>query len=868
MAVYEDIINWSTSKPMFVRDAIRRMLNNQTISSQDFEEIKNLLKKENGFDGIHIIPVPVSVSDIPTITHDNKQIRLNQICSPHNIAALFDNTPLEFSINGLTIVYGKNGSGKSSYSKILKKLCWSRDKNVLLKKNVYTGDKSVQSVKIKFKEGPNDQEFIWNEGQKTDKRLNSIFVFDTKCANIYLNSENPSEYKPVGIDVLERLVKLFGALSVSFDNDLSQLRQAKPQLPDRYKTTNIFNWYQGVESLEKHIIEEKLVFSEQQKEDKKNLESSLKDSNLSETNKNLRHKKERYSKLRDRLKDIELLFNDEGIKVVDDLQKDYAIKRQASLLAQKSYETDTEFSIGGQAWRALWNAARQYAIQEVHTCFPVTSNDNGTFCPLCHQPLSIQAQDRLKKFDLYIQDRTSVDFEQSKKKLDAKRNEYIAIPIKLIEDDLRNEIIEDNPILKDKIDEYESQISKAKNCLIDYLNYTSDKILSLPSLSFTTMLTMEIDKIDRKIKTNEEILNDRSKIEKDFLELEAINYLVNVKSDILHYIDEYIIKQKINACKNSINTRGVSSKIGEILESNAISTQHGIFIQYLTRLNPNIAAKMELRKTKTAAGVTYQKCGFNSISEDIVEILSEGEQKIVAIANFLSECTVDNAKNTIVFDDPINSLDIDYRESIADIIVELSGDRQIIVMTHDLYFLRLLKDIYKNKYSNDCCVTCLNSINDNSGIVSDEIPYLAKNVQERIDTITKGLDKIKSLNISQIDQKRILLNDLKDKMRQLLERTVEDILINKTITRFSKNINFKKGNLANIIVVEKNDVDYLLSLYGKYSEVIHDGSIETVPNLIEEGDIQNDIYQYKQWKDGFVQRAKDWKNDNGYNVSA
>lgn len=187
-------------------------------------------------------------------------------------------------------------------------------------------------------------------------------------------------------------------------------------------------------------------------------------------------------------------------------------------------------------------------------------------------------------------------------------------------------------------------------------------------------------------------------------------------------------------------------------------------------------------------------------------------------------------------------------------------------MTHDLYFLRLLKDIYKNIYSKDCYVTCINAVNGNSGVVSDEIPFLAKNVQERINSITSGLDKIKGMDISQIDEKRVILNDLKDKMRQLIERTVEDILVNKTISRFSKNINFKKGNLANIIVVCKTDVDYLLSLYAKYSEIIHDGSIETIPNLISEKDIQKDISEYKLWKDKFLQNVKDWKNINGYNV--
>ena len=134
MAVYYDIINWSNGKSLFVRDAIRRLLHSQTLTRQDVEEIKDLLKKECGFDNITAIPVPANDTDIPSIYNQENQIRLQQILSPHNIAALYDKTPLVFSPNGLSVVYGKNGSGKSSYSKILKKLCWSRDKDIILKK--------------------------------------------------------------------------------------------------------------------------------------------------------------------------------------------------------------------------------------------------------------------------------------------------------------------------------------------------------------------------------------------------------------------------------------------------------------------------------------------------------------------------------------------------------------------------------------------------------------------------------------------------------------------------------------------------------------------------------------------------------------
>lgn len=869
MAIYDEIINWAANKPMFLRDAIRRLLNSQVLSDQDVEELKELLKKENGFEDITISPSPVSAANIPSNISTSDSVKLKGIESPHNITALSDRIPLEFSTEGLSIVYGKNGSGKSSYSRILKKFCWSRDKNTILKKNAYSGDTTPQSVKIKFLIGSNEEEFNWNEGKDTDQRLNSIFVFDSKCADIYLNRENPAEYKPVGIDVLERLIKIFGDLSQSIDNEILPLNKPKPTLPSKYINTNINNWYQAIENIQRNIIDSKLNISEQQKEEKNILEKSLNDSNIAETNRNLKHKRERYQRLQSQLDNIEKLFLSEKIKTLFSLKKDYAIKEQANMLARSSYETDVEFSIGGLAWKSLWNAAREYATSELHNSHPIATTDKGCFCVLCHQTLTDAAKERLQKFELYIQDKTSLELVQSKNQLDEEKKYYTDIPAIIISDEIKQELIEDtSSSIKETIEKYEAQLLEAKNNVIKYINGEISDIGQLSFTSLSEIISKEIDKIDSRINANKEIEKNREEIEKKFLELDALNYLTNVKNDILLYYDECVIKRKYYACKNALNTRSISSKIGELLESNAIASQHTLFIQILNRLNPSLGAKIGLRKTRTSAGVTYQKCGFNSISEEITEILSEGEQKMVSIANFLSDCLLDNCKNTIVLDDPINSLDVDYRESVAKLIVELSEDRQIIVMTHDLYFLRLLKDIYKDKYSNDCYVTCLNSIADNSGIVSDEIPFLAKNVQERIDTITKGLDDIRKIDISKIDQKRVLLNDLKGKMRQLLERTVEDILINKTITRFSKNINFKKGNLASIIVVEKNDIDYLLSLYGKYSEVIHDGSIETVPNMINESDIQNDIRQYRQWKDGFVQKVKDWKNANGYNVGA
>ena len=67
-------------------------------------------------------------------------------------------------------------------------------------------------------------------------------------------------------------------------------------------------------------------------------------------------------------------------------------------------------------------------------------------------------------------------------------------------------------------------------------------------------------------------------------------------------------------------------------------------------------------------------------------ILSEGEQRAIAIASFLAEVSLEPSKSGIVFDDPVNSLDHVRRERIANRLALEAKSRQVIVFTHDLAF--------------------------------------------------------------------------------------------------------------------------------------------------------------------------------------
>jgi energy-coupling factor transporter ATP-binding protein EcfA2 len=868
MSIYKDIIHWTADKPLFIQDAIRRLLSIDNLTDSDISELVLILKKEIGFRGISNEAVAPSESDISAAVIPSTQYaRLTSIRNPININALFDKAKIEFSQNGLTVVYGGNGSGKSSYSRILKKICWSRQRAIDLKPNVYENSSDEQEVELMYDLDGESKSYSWKPEALSSIDLNSIFVFDSKCADVYLNSENPTEYKPVGTDILERLIEACRKVEDTIDSEINQLTIGKPELErSKFKDAEWLKWYDGIEKIKKEEVESQILFSDKEMSRKTELQTLLKSADPVAENKLLSQKSARYKTVLSSIKAIEQFCTQENLNKHKVIKDNFVKKHNAFKLAKEVQKgNDPLEGVGSDTWKAMWLAAREFATKEVHPTIKEFPGDKSSqTCVLCQQELNSDAKKRLERFDAFIKDKTSTEFSTAKQVL----NEIIQLieSQQITRTDTFDEIEVEITTFKSHLETFEKNLLETKSHQLDFLRNKKEELaISTLGNDLSKLISDRIEFINKKILKNNGLLENRSTYSKELLELEALQFLNSKKDDLLKYIDEYNLKEWLNKCKSKTKTTVISKKIGSVLESDSIALQHEEFKSHLTELNPKLAGKILIKKTKTANGATYQKCGFAEVKHSIPSILSEGEQKVVALANFLSECTIDNAKNTIVFDDPVTSLDQDYREAIAAKTVTLSSDRQVIVFTHDLYFVRLLMDLHKAKFNTVCALVGLKQYNGVSGIVSDEIPYLARNVQARVDTITISLNEIRATDISDTDKVERLLDSTRQRMRKLLEKSIEDILINRTIQRFSKNISAKRGSLASLIVVEKSDTDFLLSMFGKYSVTEHDGSIETLPLQPDESTIRQDLTDFKTWKDRFVQRVKNYKNTNNYN---
>jgi energy-coupling factor transporter ATP-binding protein EcfA2 len=856
MSIYQEILSWSQSKQLFIQDALRRIVTSTTLTQNDIAELVQLVKKECGDTTVTLNAVPLNNTHIPTVTRINGSYpKLISLSNPKNICALHDEGSLQFSDFGLTVVYGNNGSGKSSYSRILRKLCWSRNPSVVLKKNVFNPSTNQQEVNFVVENNGSNANFTWTENSPSNPVLNSIFVFDNSCGDIYINNENPTEYKPVGIDVLEKLIGTFQSISQALSASIaSHTTQKPPILPATLLQTNTAQWYGTIETLLRTDIDANIQFTQVNIDRKQELINLTTTQNPQQSITNCNNQKTRINGYMQQIAQIEALFNEQNINELIRHRSTFESVSQAYQIATRELQDiNTLEGFGTDPWRTLWESAKNFAHSS-------NLSDGQNFpswgslekCVFCQQELDETAKQRLMTFNQFVLNDISTQLNSINSITQQKQNLYNAIVLPPIEH--FTELEQLIPSFRENYIQFFHSVSAFKNSIISFLQNGGELNITLQALS--PSIGSVIPSIDLQIAQNNQLLQNRNTLVSELNELMAKEFLFNNKATVLQYYDEYKNKAWINQCQSQLSTTGISRKIGELMENQAVNLQHQEFISHLNFFNSDLASKVLISKTRTNQGNTFQKCSLNGISDSINSILSEGEQKIIALSNFLAECTIDSRLNTIIFDDPVTSLDMDYKDLIATKIVQLSQSRQIIVFTHDLSFLRSLIDKHKETTLTDCSVIGIDKYNGISGIVTDEIPYLAKNVQERINSITRILREHDGLTPTDAHGREIKLDSARKRFRMLIERSVEELLSNKTYERFSKNIHLKKGYLSSYIITEQSDVDFLLNLFGKYSVTEHDGGTSTIPLLPSKVVIEQDLTSYSTWKDGFKSKLR------------
>src|SRR5688500_18630145 len=123
MSVRAAIVDWSASQPPWRRDLLRRGAVRDA-DDQACLEILDLLLGEHGLAPAALTATPLSMSDLPDDAPVIPAV-LHEIGECSNVNAIASRDPLTFEPAHITLIYGPNGVGKSSYTRIIKRVAHS-----------------------------------------------------------------------------------------------------------------------------------------------------------------------------------------------------------------------------------------------------------------------------------------------------------------------------------------------------------------------------------------------------------------------------------------------------------------------------------------------------------------------------------------------------------------------------------------------------------------------------------------------------------------------------------------------------------------------------------------------------------------------
>ncbi len=825
--VLQQILEWSSSQPLWFRDGLRRVVLNNGISTSDIEELTIQCKEKSlNIQNKTKISIPLEKSHLPAVSSQNLPVRLVSIGNLTGVNRLLSNQTIKFGGSpGLTVIYGENGSGKTGYARVIKKACRTRGADPVIKPDVFEPQPSIPpKADIEFqKETSSPFLFQWETDKESHPELSNVFVFDANTAHHYLNQDDSTCFTPFGLDILPSMIKVYDAVGKKINDEVTTIETEIASVKKNWKYEPKTKVAHFLDSLNHEsnikLLQELSTVSDEDHKRLGTLQNALNSDPLKksqETNASLK----RIQTFSSKLNQLENALQEDKLSELKvQIEKHEEAAKRAKAFSENQF-SGLLTGTGGKEWKTLWEAAKKFSMASAYAekDFPVTDMAK---CVLCQQDLlGNDVRERLKAFDTFVKDQSQKEAEKEKLALDTLTGQFnqlekLESQLETIDADLQ-EISQEQ---KDEIKTYIVSSSQRLNAIQEICN-TSKWKKDIPRLESTpkNFFVSFIQTLDDRAKTEASADNPeiREALIREKKEIEAKVWLDQVKTDVESQIKRLIKLALLNICKPK-NSKFISDKNKALTQVLVTEVYCSRFQIELTRLGLTTLSVC-LEEAKSPKGITRFGCRLKSAKQaNVYEVASEGEQRSIALAAFLAELTQATHKSALVFDDPVSSLDHWRREKIAKRLIDESTVRQVIVFTHDSVFLNDL-ETYSEQSPDHTAFRFLEWNSGKPGYVQDGLPWDCKSPEDRIDRLEKLQKKIqKAWNPNPSEHNVTETAKAYSWLRATIERIVEKVVFNGVVTRFRTYIELK--NLDKVIGFKKDECDELKRIYKKCCNV-------------------------------------------------
>ncbi len=695
------IIDWVKNSDYWFQYGANNLLENEPLSEELISLIYELFKEEYGLVDELLGQSEITYNEITEGEEVNDSVQLTEIKDILNVNALAAGQSISINPN-LTLIYGNNGTGKSGYIRLLNNAFRSRgDKNIL--PNVFA-ENEFKDPNCKFSFSADDGTIELEYPRDKDSiKFTRFSVFDSHSVKVHLEQDNKLNFTPRGFEFFDKVLVLLQALHSRLIDEIDANRPEN-DFENHFINENAIQ--EVVKNLGASTDEEKLKeLGNYTKEDADKLEElfvkwkALKALNIpkriTELQNLLRYLKDFTSKeqaILDMLRSEKI----EGYKsLVESYIRLRELTKQEGINSLKDYDIA---SIGSNEWKSFIKASQSYAnlIEASRKKAYPQEEDN---CLFCLRPITEKESSLIEAYWKLLKSEAEAELHRIIQRIEeALKNLKDLTPVKF----------DESTLLFTYVYTIDTEFAQKWKKIIENSRIALERVISNLSkfeweqnIESFTQATKEFDGIQKSISDEIEELIQKNP-EEELRKLEAqINYLKdkNLLSKLLDKILAFVKCHKWASRAKKLlsvfNTRAVTNKQGELFNEIITEKYTETFNCECETLDAPTVVNIVQRNEKASTLRKLQIAGRGAN-----DILSEGEQRAISLADFLTEVQLDPNNKGIFFDDPVSSQDHLRREKIASRLVQLAQEKQIVVFTHDIAFFIRLKILAEMKNLN------------------------------------------------------------------------------------------------------------------------------------------------------------------------
>ncbi len=845
---YDQFEKWLKKQPFWLQDATYRIYTGKVIDEEQINRYSDMCIAQNRKADVQYEHLSV---DAIGNKKDSRRMSVLSLSEIKGVNALAEDTSLEFSETGATVIYGLNGAGKSGYMRIFKGLSGSPYEEVI-QPNVYRKTKGgTPSCKVRIKDEGDEIEEVYDLSKVNKSSiLASCDVFDTRISNAYITASNKVSYQPFVFTVLAELASIADKISRNIDEREKRITERTIVIPEDIKKHSSTEWLREINENSKVPQE----FSEWSQDDQKSLEDIPKLLDKEKVKQQIAIIDGRIKLIKpilDDVQDVHRKISEVSFENLfttwSDAKKKYDLSQD--LFSSKADAQDT-VSINLKAWKELWKSAKDYYESVIFEDSKQHFGDEGSICPLCHQTITGQVQERVSSVNDFINGSCLNELEKARKELVNFRDS-------ICRRQYNSNLVERS--LGDVFEEKELKSIVALFKEIEEVKLTSDEIQLSAKISginlgdIITCLNSKLTALENEKKPLEKALEIEGKeeLENNLQLLQCRKWCIDNLTTINRVITNLKEIADLQSSKQFVTTNKITKQSNTLADLLITQAYIDRFTAELKILAPHV--KVKLSKGASQKGNSPYKVSIDSdsgIKCKPEDILSEGEQRIVALAAFFADATGRDDSTPIIIDDPISSLDLNYEESATRRIVELAASRQVIVFTHRI---SLLVGIGEACEANNVNMqeAHIRSANRGKGIPESEEVYHGK-IKSQLNALKTKVDRTRNID-SDLPEYDDAVSRICQQFRICVERSVEDVLLLGMVHRFQRRI-MTNNKVMKIPQITDSDCQMIDDMMTKYSFTEHSQPIDSMPVQLSLDEIYADIDSFVSWVVDYTKR--------------